>query len=203
MPQKDKDNSWFALGETPYNAELCSNGPIYLIGFMGAGKSTLGRLLAEHLGYRFIDTDFFIENRFRKKVSELFATEGEERFRKKERVIIEELSGFEHTVISTGGGMPVFNNNLCEVMLTSGTVIYLQYTAQELATRLEVCKRTRPKVAHLSGSELQEYVTRELSWRHPIYTQAHLTFFCDWQGCSLPEMELLSPLIRALNSLRK
>lgn len=178
-------------------------GPIYLVGFMGAGKSTLGRLFAQELDYHFIDTDIFIESRFRKRIVDLFAQEGEHCFRQKERVVIEELSGFEKTVISTGGGLPIYAHTMEDVLLPSGLVIYLQYTARELANRLECCKRTRPKVAHLSGEDLLEYVTHELSHRHPVYNRAHITLFCSDGGGSLPEKELVQPLIQVIEQIRQ
>lgn len=77
--------------------------PIFIVGYMGSGKSTVGRKMADVLGWRFIDTDFFIENRFRKRVADIFRDEGEAVFRRRERVVIEELSGMEDAIIATGG----------------------------------------------------------------------------------------------------
>ena len=79
---------------------------IYLIGYMGSGKSTIGRRLAKTLGYQFVDMDLCIEERYRKKISDLFAEGGEASFRTKERFILVELAGDENVVISTGGGTP-------------------------------------------------------------------------------------------------
>ena len=80
--------------------------PIFLIGFMGSGKSTVGRHLADHLGFRFIDTDVFIETRFRERITDIFARYGEETFRRRERMAIEELMSMPETIFATGGGLP-------------------------------------------------------------------------------------------------
>lgn len=150
--------------------------PIFIIGYMGAGKSTLGRKLAEELGCQFIDTDIFIENRFRERIVDMFGRIGEEAFRRRERYIIEELSGMTDCVISTGGGLPCYNDNM-SIIKDCGLSIYLQASAQHLAERLELCKRTRPSIRHKSGEELREHVEQALGERLPIYEQA------DWQIC--------------------
>ena len=95
---------------------------IFLIGYMGAGKTTLGKALALRMKLSYIDTDHYIENRYHKKVSEIFATEGEERFRDLEHRILLEVSEFENIVISTGGGLPCFNDNMV-VMNNLGATI--------------------------------------------------------------------------------
>ncbi|MBR6078383.1 MAG: AAA family ATPase, partial [Paludibacteraceae bacterium] len=81
---------------------------VYLIGYMGCGKTTIGKRLAKSLGWDVIDMDSRIENRYRKTIPDIFASEGEESFRKKERFILEELSALENVVVSTGGGAPCF-----------------------------------------------------------------------------------------------
>ena len=80
---------------------------LYLIGYMSAGKSTIGRALADLVGYEFVDTDIYIESRFRQRVSDIFNKYGEEYFRQKERMILEELAGLNNAVVATGGGLPV------------------------------------------------------------------------------------------------
>ena len=146
---------------------------IYLIGYMGSGKSTVGRKLADALDYQFIDTDLYIESRFRKSIAQMFAEEGEPVFRKRERILIEEIAGMPRTIISTGGGLPCFNENM-SLLNESGYTIYLQRTVPDLAFRLEACRRTRPSVKELTGSELLEHVEKQFAEREPIYLQAHL-----------------------------
>lgn len=162
--------------------------PIFIIGYMGAGKSTLGRKLAEELGLQFIDTDIFIENRFRERIIDMFARIGEEAFRRRERNIIEELSGMTDCVIATGGGLPCYNDNI-KIIKENGLSIYLQASAEHLATRLELCKRTRPSIRNKTGTELLGHIQQALQERSPIYEQA------DWHICiediDNPESELL------------
>lgn len=145
---------------------------LYLVGYMSAGKSTVGRTLAELLGYEFVDTDIYIESRFRQRVSDLFRLHGEEYFRQKERMILEEIAGLPDAIIATGGGLPIYHDNM-DLLLESGTVLYLRYSSEALAQRLELTKRTRPSVAHLSGEPLRQHVEEAMRLREPIYSQAH------------------------------
>lgn len=148
--------------------------PIFLVGYMGAGKSTIGRKLAQELGLQFIDTDTFIENRFRERIADMFVRIGEEAFRLKEHYVIEELSGLTDCVIATGGGLPCYHSNM-DIMKASGLTIYLSSTAEQLAKRLELCKRTRPSIRGKSGEELLLHIREALELRNPIYTEADIT----------------------------
>lgn len=145
---------------------------LYLVGYMSAGKSTIGRMLAKMFSYEFVDTDIYIESRFRQRVSDLFRLHGEEYFRQKERMILEEIAGLPNAVIATGGGLPIYHDNM-DILLESGTVLYLRYSSEVLALRLELTKRTRPSVAHLSGDELRHHVEEAMRLRDPIYSRAH------------------------------
>lgn len=152
--------------------------PIFLIGFMGSGKSTVGRRLADQLGFRFIDTDTFIETRFRQRIVDMFASLGEEVFRRRERVIIEEQMSMEDTVFATGGGLPCHGDTM-ELLNTSGETVYFRCSAQVLSLRLELCKRTRPTIRDKSGEELLSFTQETLAHREPIYSQAKHTFDID------------------------
>ena len=136
--------------------------PIFLIGFMGSGKSTVGRRLADQLGFRFIDTDTFIETRFRQRIVDMFASLGEEVFRRRERVIIEELMSMEDTVFATGGGLPCHGDTM-ELLNASGETVYFRCSSQILSLRLELLSFTQETLAH----------------REPIYSQAKHTFDID------------------------
>lgn len=150
--------------------------PIFIIGYMGAGKSTLGRKLAEQLDWQFIDTDIFIENRFRERIVDMYLRIGEEAFRRREHYVLEELSGMNHCIIATGGGVPCYNNNM-DIIKASGLSIYLQASVSTLAQRLESCKRTRPSIKDKSGEELEQHVIQALAERKVYYEQA------DWHIC--------------------
>ncbi|MDD4799660.1 MAG: shikimate kinase, partial [Proteiniphilum sp.] len=116
---------------------------IFLIGYMGCGKSTLGKRLAQSLSLTFIDLDAHIQNKYRKTISELFAEKGEEQFRMIERQALLEVAAFEDVLISTGGGAPCFFDNM-EVMNRAGITIYIQAFPEELAARLRASKTVRP-----------------------------------------------------------
>ncbi len=177
-----------------------NNTPIFIIGYMGAGKSTLGRKLAHLMERTFIDTDLFIENRFRKSIADIFAQEGEAVFRKREKGVIEELSCFPNAIIATGGGLPCHYDNM-ELMKNSGTTIYLQLSAPVLAGRIELCKRTRPTVRHLSGEELLSHIQEALAVRLPFYEQADLIYPCDEVKTDQDEMLLAQDIATRLSLL--
>ena len=160
--------------------------PIFLVGFMGSGKSTIGRHLADALGYRFVDTDVFIETRFRQRILDMFAQHGEATFRRRERMVIEELMSMPDTVFATGGGLPCYEDTM-EQLLLSGQVIYLSCSPQVLAARLELCKRTRPTIKDKSGEELLAFVTDMLQVRAPIYRCAH--HICPIDEVDTPQKE--------------
>ncbi len=145
---------------------------IYLIGYMGCGKSTLGRRLAKHAGLQFIDMDHYIEERNCKTVPQIFAEEGEAEFRKKERKALEELSAFSDVVIATGGGAPCFFDNV-DVMNRTGKTIYLNIDPKILADRLLKSKTERPLIRGKSKDELVTFIDETLKKRNAFYTQAH------------------------------
>ena len=151
---------------------------IFLIGYMGAGKTTLGKALARRMNLSFIDTDLYIENRYHKKISEIFASEGEERFRDIERRILLEISEFEEVVVSTGGGLPCFNDNMT-TMNDNGITVYLETSEEELAARLKVSKNVRPVLKNRSGSELVDFIKENLHIRRKYYEQAVIRFVAE------------------------
>ena len=142
---------------------------------MGAGKTTLGKALARRMKLSYIDTDHYIESRYHKKVSEIFASEGEERFRDIEHRIVLEVSEFEDVIVSTGGGLPCFNDNMA-IMNSLGTTVYLETSEEELAARLEVSKNIRPIIKNRSGSELVDFIKESLDQRRFFYEQAKIQF---------------------------
>ncbi len=151
---------------------------IFLIGYMGAGKTTLGRLLAQKMNLDFIDLDHFIEARYRKKISDLFAEKGEEEFRRLEQLVLAEVSCFENVIISTGGGTPCYADNM-QVMLQSGVVVYLEASTEALLSRLVISKSQRPLLAQLPDESLKDFIVENVNKRMPYYSQAHLTANAD------------------------
>ena len=152
---------------------------IFLIGYMGCGKSSLGRKLAKAGGMEFMDMDSIIEQREGASISDIFHYQGEEYFRDAERALIEELSTAEgDMVISTGGGAPVWQNNM-ELMNSLGATIYLRRTAQQIASRLSPHGRQkRPKLRGLNDEELVAFMTTNMAEREPFYSKAKYCVDC-------------------------
>ena len=148
---------------------------IFLIGYMGAGKTTIGKEIAMRLDWQFIDMDLFIESRYHKKVPSLFAEKGEETFRDIERNVLQEIAQFENTVIATGGGVPCFFDNM-DVMNRTGITVYLKTPVSELVQRLLVCKQERPLIKDKNEEELTWYIAGHLEKRETWYNRAALVF---------------------------
>lgn len=144
---------------------------VFLIGYMGSGKSTVGRKLAERLGMAFLDFDEFIERKTGKTISRIFESQGESGFRALEHQYLREILGTEDVVISLGGGTPCFNNNM-ELINTSGTSVYIETGVDTLAGRLIKAKRKRPLIQGMDETELRSFIKTNLEKREPFYRQA-------------------------------
>lgn len=148
---------------------------LFLIGYMGAGKTTAGRELANTLNLEFIDLDHFIQARYQKTVNQLFDEYGEAEFRNIERKILHEVGEIENVVISTGGGTPCFFDNI-DHMNAVGTPIYLKASPEALSARLNSCKEKRPLIRDKNADELYNFVKDTLAKREPFYSKAKVIF---------------------------
>ena len=144
---------------------------IFLIGFMGSGKTTHGRKLAAHLKVGFIDLDEVFEKQNEMAIANYFAVFGEEKFRQKESELLKNTVYPENAVVSTGGGLPCFFDNL-DWMKQHGTTIYLQVPPKVIASRLNNAKTERPLLQQKTGEELLQYITEKLTEREPTYLKA-------------------------------
>ena len=145
---------------------------IFLIGYMGSGKTTVGQLLATQLGYGFIDMDNHIEGKLFKSISQIFTELGEDQFRLLEKQCLHEVAEFDQVVISTGGGVPCFFDNM-KYMNKQGVTVYLKLSSADLAERLEQSHANkRPLLANRKGEELLHFISEELAKREPFYSQA-------------------------------
>ena len=154
----------------------CKTVKIFLIGFMAAGKSTIGRALADRLGFDLVDTDIVIEERMCKPLAEVVATRGEELFRSSESALLDEIIASDSSVnivVACGGGMPCFGDNMAK-MLTHGTVIYLQSSEEALFDRLLGDKQHRFLIRNKNADELSEYIRTTLALRSRYYCKADL-----------------------------
>ena len=142
---------------------------------MGSGKSTIGKKLAAKLGWPFCDTDTMLEESMSMPVAEIFNTYGEVVFRQKEKEIIEKLKMQTNLVVSCGGGVPCFGNNL-QILKQSGVVIYLKMPPEALVMRLKKAKSERPLLKNLNGEQLVDKIVSLLGERGKFYDQAHIVF---------------------------
>lgn len=153
---------------------------LFLVGYMGCGKSSLGRKLARRLHARFVDTDALVEEREGASVADIFRYEGEERFREVERAVLDEvIAGPGDAVISTGGGLPLHGDNM-ERMDRAGLTVYLRRSAECIARRLSPYGRQRrPRLRGLSDGELVAFMTRDMAAREAFYRRARIAVDCD------------------------
>jgi shikimate kinase len=158
---------------------------IYLIGFMGSGKSTAGRKLASQLNWSFIDLDEKIQKMEGMKIPDIFSLKGESYFRKLETKALKELKSETDTVISTGGGTPCFGGNM-DFMLNSGLTIYIRMTPVNLKKRLEGSIEGRPLLKEIDGKDLQEYINAKLAEREKWYSRAEIII--DSVNNDLPDL---------------
>ena len=144
---------------------------IILVGYMGSGKTTVGKALSKETGMMFYDLDWYIESRMRKTVSQIFAEKGEEGFRKIEYNMMHEVAEFEDVIISCGGGTPCFFDNM-DYLNQQGDVVYLKAMPEVLYKHLLMGKVERPLLKNKTPDELIAYITEHLKEREPFYQKA-------------------------------
>ena len=151
---------------------------IILIGYMGAGKTTLGKALAQATDLQFIDLDWYIEERFHTSIQQIFADKGESGFRDIERRMLHEVAEFEDVIISCGGGTPCFFDNI-DYMNQQGDTIYLKATPETLKAHLLMGKNKRPLIQGKSPEELIGFISESLSKRTMFYEKERHTIDID------------------------
>ena len=151
---------------------------IIIVGYMGSGKTTVGKALSKDLGIPFYDLDWYIESRMRKTVAQIFAERGEEGFRKIEHNMLHEVAEFENVIISCGGGTPCFFDNM-DYMNGQGETVYLQASPDVLYNHLKMGKTERPLLKNKTPEEMQVFIAEQLEKREPYYSKAKHTLTVD------------------------
>ena len=161
---------------------------IFFTGFMGCGKTTWSRKLAAHLGYDFIDLDHLLEEQAGMTIAEYFASYGEEAFRILESEVLKQTAYSNNTVISTGGGLPCFFDNM-NWMNAHGKTVYIKLSPKTLVDRLEKGKAKRPLLRDKHGDELLAFITEKLAEREDYYLQSD--YIADGISLSVEHLEAL------------
>jgi shikimate kinase len=163
---------------------------IFLIGFMGSGKTYWAKIWAQQKGLHFYDLDQIIEAREGRSIAEIFEKDGEDHFRKMETVALHALAEIEDCIVACGGGTACFNNNM-PWMNENGKTVFLSASPQYLLERIKEEKDKRPLINKLNEAELLFFIEKKLKEREPFYKQAQLM---------LPVTELNKDSLSTLNS---
>ncbi len=146
---------------------------VYIIGFMGSGKSTTGRKIASALKWPFLDLDTKIEEKAEKTIAQIFSQHGESYFRKIEAEVLRNHGTFADAIISTGGGTPCFEDNM-DYMLKTGLTVYLKMTPVQLASRLSNSSGERPLLQNITDDKLIDYIDEKLAFREKWYNKSKI-----------------------------
>ncbi len=153
---------------------------IVLVGYMGSGKSTIGKMLAKKLKFGFIDLDDYIESSENSSIPAIFEKKGEIYFRKKEFEYLNDiLKDKDDFILSTGGGTPCYGENMNAILEATSNVFYLKVSINGLIERLTLEKEERPIIANIPNEELPEFIGKHLFERVYFYSKAVHTLFCD------------------------
>ncbi len=162
---------------------------IFLIGFMGAGKSTQAKKLAARLNFESIDLDELIEQVNKQSISEIFKANGEHHFRKIESEALRTISEQQNTVIATGGGTPCFFDNM-QWMNEKGITVYLKLHPGTVYHRIAPSKSKRPLICDMNDADLMEFIMETMNGRAPFYNQAKIQI----SGLNLKTEDLVNAL---------
>lgn len=155
---------------------------LYLTGYMGTGKSTIGRKIAQRTEIPFLDTDKMVEEAEGASVADIITYAGEPYFREAERRALEQTAELESAIISTGGGLPIWADNQ-EWIAEHGVSVYLKRTPEQILSRLSPHGRQRrPMLRGKSDEELLQFMSAHLAEREPIYTKADIVADCSQIG---------------------
>ncbi|WP_019036093.1 shikimate kinase [Prevotella amnii] len=144
---------------------------ILLIGYMGAGKTTIGKVLSDEMNIPFYDLDWYIEARMHRNIKQLFEERGEEGFRKIEQAMLHEVAENENVIIACGGGTPCFFDNM-DYMNRQGTTVYLKAIPEVLYAHLKMGKTIRPLLLGKTEEEIGQLIVRQVAERESYYLKA-------------------------------
>jgi len=169
---------------------------IVLLGYMGSGKTSIGKRLSSKLNYNFIDFDHFIEEKEQCSVAEIFKRKGEIYFRKLESKYLNEVLEVENAVVSLGGGTPCYSNNMVRISSSENVAsIYLKTSIKTLTDRLLKQMNSRPLIKHLGNyAELSEFIGKHLFERNNFYLQSDISITTDDKSVEAISVEITERL---------
>lgn len=171
---------------------------LYLIGYMGCGKSTIGRKIARFAHLRFVDTDSLVEQREAATVADVITYQGEEHFRRVEQAVLESTAEEDNLVVSTGGGLPIWGDNMARIGQL-GVSIYLRRSPQNILSRLSPYGRQkRPKFRGLNDEELLAFMTSHMAEREPVYSKADIVIDCD----TMADSDIIDLIMSKIKNLK-
>lgn len=172
---------------------------LYLIGYMGCGKSTIGRKISRLAHLRFVDTDSEVERAEGATIADMMTYQGEEYFRQAEHNALLDTVEQNDIVISTGGGLPMWGDNM-DIIKGSGLSVYLRRTPANIISRLSPYGRQkRPKFRGLNDQELLEFMTKHMAEREPVYAKADMVIDCD----TMSDSRIIDLILRELKTIQR
>ena len=171
----------------------------FLVGFMGCGKSTVGRKVARFAHLQFVDTDAQVEQAEGSTVADVITYQGEEYFRAVERKVLEQTAAKDDIIVSTGGGLPTWSDNM-EVISQLGVSVYLRRSPKNIISRLSPYGRQkRPKFRGLNDEQLLAFMTSHMAEREPVYSKADIIIDCD----TMADDEVIDCIMREIKNLKQ
>ena len=172
---------------------------LYLIGYLGCGKSTIGRTIARVSSLRFVDTDTEVERAEGATVADIITHQGDDYFRAAERNALMATVDADNVVVSTGGGLPMWGDNM-EIIKGSGVSVYLRRTPANIISRLSPYGRQkRPKFRGLNDEQLLAFMTTHMAEREPIYSTADFVIDCD----TMSDSAIIDTILRRLKTIQR
>jgi len=169
---------------------------IVLLGYMGSGKSTVGKMLGQRLAIDFIDLDDYVESAEGMSIAQIFKEQGEIYFRKKEtEYLLKALDEFDDLILSLGGGTPCYGENMNHVLEATKNVIYLKVSIPELTQRLQYEKEERPLIQSIAEENLPEFIGKHLFERSSFYQKANFTIDCNGKDTTSIAVEIEAILV--------
>lgn len=151
---------------------------VYIVGYMGTGKTTIGQTISARLGYAFLDLDSFIEEKYKLTIVSFFNKFDEEIFRKVESETLKDTTRLTDTVIATGGGTPCFFDNM-DLINQNGVSVYLKNPVEILYERLTSSKKKRPLLVGKTSPAIMDYIREQLAFREPFYLKSKIIADCN------------------------